>query len=74
MGNFLPSYKCGSVLQSYPMECKRFNKSPGTIFRYNKFATDDFMNNISSIVFEIIKFVSVTRFQICTIVVTIYIR
>ena len=36
MGNFLRSCKCGLILRSYPMGCKLFCKSFGTIFRYNK--------------------------------------
>ena len=46
----------------------------GQSFVITKFATDVFTNDTSSIVFAVIKFVSVTRFQICTIVASIYIR
>ena len=38
------------------------------------FSTDVFTNNTSSIVVAIIKLVSVTIFQVCTIVASIYIR
>ena len=67
MGNFLPSHKRSLILRSYPMACKLFYENSGT-------ATDIFTNNISLIVVTITKLGNVTRFHVCTIVVSIYIR
>ena len=74
MRNFLPSYKCDFILRSYLMGCKLFVRVLGQSFVIKKFATDVFTTNTSSIVVAVIKIVSVTRFQICSIVVSIYIR
>ena len=53
---------------------KTATKGQGGTFFIIKFVTDVFTNNTSSIVVTVIKLVSVTRFQIFTVVVTIYIR
>ena len=74
MGNVLPSYNCGLILLSYSMGCEIFVRVRGQFFVIIIFATGVFTNSVSSIVVAIIKLVSVTRFQICTIVVSIYIR
>ena len=68
-------YKCGLILRSLiQLNVNFFVRVSGQFFVIIKFATDVFTNNTSSIVLAIIKHVSVMRFQICSIVVSIYIK